>query len=286
MANKRMFTMKIVDSDAFLEMPPSAQCLYFHLNMRADDDGFLNNAKKIMRIVRASEDDLKILIGKNFVIPFENGVIVIKHWRMHNVLTRNRYHETQYKEEKSMLKLKDNGAYSLSEGKPIDDSRTIEQSERQMTLFEGERAVEPEEKYGAAIKRIIWHMNEKCNTRFSAKSKDTAKHINARFDEGYTEEDFYHVIDVKSAEWMGTEMEKYLRPETLFCRKFQNYINQYEREKRNSAKANDVMERFKNVPQKYFFEMRSAGIIAEDGGLDLGEATEEQIKILKNSGAL
>lgn len=126
MANKRMFTMKIVDSDAFLDMPLSTQCLYFHLNMRADDDGFIGNPKRIMKIVGASEDDLKLLIAKSFLLTFENGVIVIKHWRMHNTLSKIRYHETQYIDEKGDLLLKKNGSYSLTSGEPIDDSRIIE----------------------------------------------------------------------------------------------------------------------------------------------------------------
>ena len=126
LANKRMFTMKIVDSDAFLEMPLSTQCLYFHLNMRADDDGFIGNPKKMMKIVGASEDDLKLLIAKRFVLCFEDGVIVIKHWRMHNTLSKSRYTETQYLEEKSMLKIKDNGSYSFEKGKEIDDKKLVE----------------------------------------------------------------------------------------------------------------------------------------------------------------
>ena len=125
MANKRMFTMKIVDSDAFLDMPLSAQCLYFHLNMRADDDGFVGNPKRVMKIVSASEDDLKLLIMKKFVLAFDGGVIVIKHWRMHNTLSQNRYHETQYLDEKSLLKIKQNGSYSFEKGDIIDDSRLI-----------------------------------------------------------------------------------------------------------------------------------------------------------------
>lgn len=131
MANKRMFTMKICDSDAFLDMPLSTQCLYFHLNMRADDDGFIGNSKRIVRLVGASEDDLKLLIAKRFVLAFEDGVIVIKHWRMHNTLSQNRYHETQYLEEKDMLRLKENGSYSLDGGKPLDDTKLIESSTRQ-----------------------------------------------------------------------------------------------------------------------------------------------------------
>lgn len=131
MAQKRMFTMKIVDSDAFLDMPLSTQCLYFHLNMRADDDGFIGNPKRIMKIIGASEDDLRLLIAKRFVLTFEDGVIVIKHWRMHNTLSRDRYAETSYTDEKKMLLLKDNGSYSLTGGNPIDDTRLIERSGRQ-----------------------------------------------------------------------------------------------------------------------------------------------------------
>lgn len=114
MAEKRMFTMKIVDSDAFLDMPTSAQALYFHLGMRADDDGFVNNPKKIQRFVGSAEDDLKLLIAKGFIIPFENGVCVIKHWLMHNTLRKDRYNPTVYLEEKAVLYKKNNGAYSLN----------------------------------------------------------------------------------------------------------------------------------------------------------------------------
>ena len=132
MAQKRMFAMTIVDSDAFLDMPLSAQALYFHLNMRADDDGFVGNPKKIMRNVGAAEDDLKLLIAKKFLITFDNGVIVIKHWRIHNTLSAGRYHETTYVTEKDMLKLKRNNAYTLNDGEDIDDEKLIEMGKRQV----------------------------------------------------------------------------------------------------------------------------------------------------------
>lgn len=112
MAQRRMFTMQIVDSDAFLDMPLSAQALYFHLNMRADDDGFINNPRKIQRMINASDDDFRLLITKRFVLVFESGVIVIKHWRMHNYIGKNRYHPTQYQQELAQLGIKDNGAYT------------------------------------------------------------------------------------------------------------------------------------------------------------------------------
>ena len=108
-----MFAKTIIDSDAFLDMPLSTQALYFHLSMRADDDGFINNPKKTQRMVGCGDDDLKLLIAKNFIIPFESGVVVIKHWRIHNFIRTDRYKETVYKEEKAMLDTKDNKAYTL-----------------------------------------------------------------------------------------------------------------------------------------------------------------------------
>ena len=108
-----MFAKTIIDSDLFLDMPSSTQCLYFHLSMRADDDGFINNPKKIQRMVGSGDDDLKLLIAKNFIIPFESGVVVIKHWKIHNYIRNDRYKETLYKEEKSQLSTGENKEYIL-----------------------------------------------------------------------------------------------------------------------------------------------------------------------------
>lgn len=113
MAEKRMFSQKIIDSDAFLDMPLSTQALYFHLSMRADDDGFLNNAKKIMDMIKANQNDYDLLIAKSFIIQFPDGICVIKHWRINNYIRKDRYHETTYLEEKDMLTEKKNGSYSL-----------------------------------------------------------------------------------------------------------------------------------------------------------------------------
>lgn len=104
--------MKIIDSDAFTDMPQSSQLLYFHLGMRADDDGFVSSPKKIIRMVGSADDDYKILIAKRFIIPFESGVCVIKHWRIHNYIQNDRYKETVYLDEKKSLILKDNGSYT------------------------------------------------------------------------------------------------------------------------------------------------------------------------------
>ena len=115
MAERRMFAKTIIDSDAFLDMPQSTQLLYFHLAMRADDDGFINKPKSIMRAVGCKDDDIKVLISKKFIIPFDSGVVVIKHWRIHNYIQKDRYVETKYKEEKSLLSFDENNSYTFGE---------------------------------------------------------------------------------------------------------------------------------------------------------------------------
>ena len=112
MADRRMFSKKIIDSDAFLDMPLTTQALYFHLSMRADDDGFVSNAKRIKTMIGASDDDLKLLIAKRFVLTFESGVVVIKHWRIHNYIQNDRYTPTTYVEEKATLSLDAKNAYT------------------------------------------------------------------------------------------------------------------------------------------------------------------------------
>lgn len=113
MARRRMFSKAIIDSDAFLDMPVTTQLLYFHLSMRADDDGFINKPKSIMRSCGGSDDDMKILIAKKFIIPFESGIVVIKHWKIHNLIAKDRYTETNYKKEKATLMLDEKNAYTL-----------------------------------------------------------------------------------------------------------------------------------------------------------------------------
>ena len=112
MAERRMFAKTIVLSDAFLDMPLSARCLYFTLGMLADDDGFVNSPKSIMRQAGASTDDLNLLMAKRFILAFDSGVIVIKHWRIHNYIQKDRYKESKYMEEKATLKIDQNGAYT------------------------------------------------------------------------------------------------------------------------------------------------------------------------------
>lgn len=113
MAERRMFAKTIIDSDAFIDMPLSAQALYFHLSMRADDDGFVNSPKRIQRMIGAADDDMKLLVAKSFLIPFENGIVVIKHWKVHNYIRSDRYTPTVYQEEKNLLTVEKSRVYTV-----------------------------------------------------------------------------------------------------------------------------------------------------------------------------
>ena len=126
MAERRMFAKTIVLSDAFLDMPLSARCLYFTLGMLADDDGFVNSPKSIMRQAGASTDDLNLLMVKRFILKFDSGVIVIKHWRIHNYIQKDRYKESKYMEEKATLMIDQNGAYTEC----IQDVSTLDTQDR------------------------------------------------------------------------------------------------------------------------------------------------------------
>ena len=113
MAERRMFSKNVIDSDCFLDMPLTAQALYFHLSMRADDDGFINNPKSIMRNVCCKDDDLKMLIAKKFVIAFESGIVVISHWKIHNYIRKDRYNPTSNQNEMEHITLQKDGRYTI-----------------------------------------------------------------------------------------------------------------------------------------------------------------------------
>ncbi len=168
-----MFSLKIVDTDAFLEMPQTSQLLYFHLSMRADDDGFVANPKKIMRAVGSQEDDYKVLLARRFIISFESGVCVIKHWRIHNYIQIDRYSETHYQEEKNTLEIKENGAYTdrIQNVSILDTQDRIELGKDRLgksTYGEFEKVRLTEEEY----KKLIELMGEK-NTLILIAELDT-----------------------------------------------------------------------------------------------------------------
>ena len=222
MAEKRMFAKTIIDSDAFIEMPISARLLYYDLGMRADDDGFVNSPKKIMRMIGASEDDMRILAMRKFIIPFNNGLVVIKHWRINNYLRSDRYQETTYKDEKSLLLIDENNAYTLSDN----DEKTsgiplgipmVDADKNRLDKNRLDKSIYVE---------VVDYLNSKIGSKYMATSKATREKIHARIEDGFTLADFKTVIDKKADEWIGTEQEKFLRPETLFGTKFEGYLNQ------------------------------------------------------------
>lgn len=228
MAKKRMVSNQIVDSDDFLEMPLSAQALYLHLLVRADDEGFTNGVKRVMRMIGSREDDLKILIGKKFVIMFESGVVVIKHWLIHNTIRADRLIPTVHDYEKGQLSIEDNKAYTKGLEQPTDKCQhrldKISLEEIRLDKINIKDSVEPSPTL--PYQTIISYLNQQVGTNYKATSASTQKLIKARFNEGFTEKDFHKVIDNKCTTWLKTDMSKYLRPQTLFGTKFESYLNE------------------------------------------------------------
>lgn len=231
MAEKRMFSKTITKSDAFLEMPATTRCLYYALSMDADDDGFVNNPKGIMRMNGCTEDDMKVLIAKKFVLVFESGVIVIKHWRINNYLRGDRYKETNYVEEKAMLSIEENGAYTMNPcattlsdpgippGIPTVDHPVYPDKSREEENREEENRLDE-------IRYIVGYLNEITGSHYKPTTDKTKSCIRARFREGFTVEDFETVIRKMAGEWgSDPKMARFLRPETLFGNKFEGYLN-------------------------------------------------------------
>lgn len=126
MAQKRMFSLSVVDTDWFLDLPLSAQALYFHLAMRADDDGFVDSPKSIMRKIGSNQNDYDLLVAKRFILIFESGVIVIKHWRLHNTIKNDRYTPTRFQTEMGQLEVRDDKAYTEKESECIQAGTNME----------------------------------------------------------------------------------------------------------------------------------------------------------------
>ena len=239
MAQKRMFSLNVVDTDKFLEMPISSRLLYYELGMRADDDGFVDNWKKILLFTGLKEDDLKVLIAKSFIIPFDSGVIVIRHWRINNYLQNDRTKTTIHQEELNKLILDKNNVYSLyTECIHSIDKNSIEENSIDQNRIDN--IYSPAEAEQCEVlpttsnqstttnlfKEIIDYLNLRTDSDYKHTTKSTQSKINARLNEGFTLDDFKVVIDKKCVEWQDTDMAKFLRPETLFGTKFESYLNQ------------------------------------------------------------
>ena len=172
MAQRRMFSKKITDTDKFLEMPLSSQALYFHLNMGADDDGFIDRPKTIQKTIGASDDDMKLLTVKQFIIPFESGIVVIKDWRIHNYIRKDTYQPTIYQEEKRLV---ENTMTELPEKTSTSRPRKVDAGKDRI----GKDRIDKDNLYNADDKEkipfqtIIDYLNLKAGTKYRASSAKT-----------------------------------------------------------------------------------------------------------------
>lgn len=229
MAQRRMFSRKITETDRFLEMPLSSQALYFHLNMGADDEGFIDKAKTIQRTIGASDDDMKLLIAKGFLIPFDSGVVVIRHWRIHNYIRSDRFQSTLHQDEKTQLEYDQSKTAVL---KPLENvipnGYQLDTQDRvsKVSLDKDSLTTYPKEPDNIPYKEIIDYLNSKTGKNYRDNVQKNRSLIKARWSEGYRLDDFKQVIDNMVKDWSGTKYAKYLRPETLFGTKFDGYLNQ------------------------------------------------------------
>lgn len=244
MARKRMFDLEIINQDSFLDLPMESKALYFLLGMEADDEGFVA-PKKVLRLYGGTEDGLRVLIAKNFIIPFSTGVIVITDWKRNNYLDKNKVKDTIYQEEKQQLIYNENTEKyeSLTKVKQKLNQNSIEEYRIEENSIDKNSVdiYSPAKQDNIPYKDIIDYLNFKTNSKYKYSSKKTKDLIKARFNEKFTINDFKIVIDKKTNEWLNdSTMSKYLRPETLFGTKFESYLNQ--QTKRRSIKDISLKE--------------------------------------------
>ena len=237
MAERRMMSKSIIKSDTFLDMPATTQNLYFHMLLDADDDGFINAPKSIMRMIGAKDDDMKVLAAKQFVIPFESGVVVIKDWKIHNYIQNDRYKPSTLP-ERDLLNIQKDKTYTLKSDVSRMDTECIQ------TVSIGKDRIGKDRIGKVSIDtlchvshddvdkshfEIIEYLNLKTGSKFKPTTKPYVQAIRSRLKEGYTIDDFKTVIDKKCREWKGTKLEKYLTPKTLFAPShFDTYLNSNE----------------------------------------------------------
>lgn len=278
-----MFSKKITNTDQFLDLPLSSQALYFHLNMNADDDGFVNNVRSIIRLVGASNDDFKLLVAKQFVIAFNDGITVIRDWRIHNYIQKDRRQPTLYKEELKQLGLDENNRYikdpnrvsnlytscihSVSTGKVRlgKVSKDIDKDSK-----EDKRSL-AKAKQPFPWKTVIDYLNKKANKHFRY-TQTSKRLILARSKEKFSLDDMKKVIDNKCKDWLNdNEMNQYLRPATLFQpKKIEGYLNEVvqpsephvsnqsktekPKNKINSKKKDELLKEARERDQKFIEE--------------------------------
>ena len=237
MAERRMMSKSIIKSDTFLDMPATTQNLYFHMLLDADDDGFINAPKSIMRMIGAKDDDMKVLAAKQFVIPFESGVVVIKDWKIHNYIQNDRYKPSTLP-ERDLLNIQKDKTYTLKGDVSRMDTECIQTvsigKDRLGKDRIGKDSIDTlchvtHDDVDKSHYEIIEYLNLKTGSKFKPTTKPYVQAIRSRLKEGYTVDDFKTVIDKKCREWKGTKLEKYLTPKTLFAPShFDTYLNSNE----------------------------------------------------------
>ena len=250
MAERRMMAKSVIDTDAFLDMPASTQSLYFHMLLRADDDGFIASPKGILRIIGASDDDLKLLLAKQYLFRFESGVVVIKDWKIHNYIQSDRY-KPSLQPERELLTITANKEYTLTNSDVSDmDTECIQNvSIGKVRLGKVRLGKNNMSSKLDCTDEIIQHLNMRAGTKYKSNTAKTKQLIKARLNEGFTLDDFKIVIDKKCVEWCGTEFEKFLRPNTLFGTKFESYLNQ--NVVKPKSKKGDAIDAVKDLYMKY-----------------------------------
>ena len=237
MAERRMMSKSIIKSDTFLDMPATTQNLYFHMLLDADDDGFINAPKSIMRMIGAKEDDMKVLTAKQFVIPFESGVVVIKDWKIHNYIQNDRYKPSALP-ERDLINIQKDKSYTLKVDVSDMDTKCIQDVSIGKDRIGKDRIGKDRidilchashDDVDKSHFEIIEYLNLKTGSKFKPTTKPYIQAIRSRLKEGYTVDDFKTVIDKKCREWKGTKLEKYLTPKTLFAPShFDTYLNSNE----------------------------------------------------------
>lgn len=237
-----MMSKSIIKSDTFLDMPATTQNLYFHMLLDADDDGFINAPKSIMRMIGAKDDDMKVLAAKQFVIPFESGVVVIKDWKIHNYIQNDRYKPSTLP-ERDLLNIQKDKTYTLKSDVSRMDTECIQTvsigKDRLGKVRLGKDRIGKDsidtlchvthDDMDKSHIEIIEYLNLKTGSKFKPTTKPYVQAIRSRLKEGYTVADFKTVIDKKCREWKGTKLEKYLTPKTLFAPShFDTYLNSNE----------------------------------------------------------
>lgn len=256
MAERRMMAKSVIDTDAFLDMPASTQSLYFHMLLRADDDGFIASPKGILRIIGASDDDLKLLLAKQYLFRFESGVVVIKDWKIHNYIQSDRY-KPSLQQERKLLNITANKEYTLTNSDvSYMDTKCIQNVSIGKVRLDKARLDKARldknnilsSKHDFADE-IVQYLNMRTGAKYKSSTSKTKQLINARVNEGFTVDDFKTVIDKKCVEWDGTEFEKFLRPNTLFGTKFESYLNQ--KVVKSKTKKSDAIDAVKDLYTKY-----------------------------------